>query len=59
MSRLFARETSVGRKLSAQVRKDLSDIIKVCGGALKQTNHLRGLMSHLNKGAFRFVSTIN
>ena len=48
--RLFARETSVGRKLLIQVRKDLADVIKVCEGALKQTNHLRSLMSHLTKG---------
>jgi dynein cytoplasmic 1 heavy chain len=48
--RLFARETSVGRKLLAQVRKDLADVIKVCEGGLKQTNHLRSLMSHLTKG---------
>jgi len=50
MFRLFARETSVGQKLLVQVRKDLADVIKVCDGVLKQTNHLRSLMSHLNKG---------
>ncbi|KAF8321764.1 dynein heavy chain protein 1 [Clavulina sp. PMI_390] len=50
LSRLFAREATVGRKLLSQVRKDLADVAKVCDGALKQTNHLRSLMSHLNKG---------
>ncbi|KAF8592026.1 dynein heavy chain protein 1 [Ramaria rubella] len=48
--RFFAREGTVGRKLLVQVRKDLSDVIKVCEGTLKQTNHLRTLMSHLTKG---------
>jgi dynein heavy chain 1 len=50
MLRLFIREASVGRKLLAQVRRDLADVSKVCEGALKQTNHLRTLMSHLTKG---------
>lgn len=49
MYRLFARESSVGRKLLAEVRKDLADVIQVCEGTIKQTNHLRMLMSHLTK----------
>ncbi|KAI0961093.1 hypothetical protein AcV7_000287 [Taiwanofungus camphoratus] len=48
--RLFYREGSIGSKLLAQVRKDLADVTKVCEGALKQTNHLRTLMSELTKG---------
>jgi len=48
--RLFLREGSVGLRLLAQVRKDLSDILLICQGSLKQTNHLRDLMSHLTKG---------
>ncbi|KAJ8521794.1 hypothetical protein ONZ45_g1564 [Pleurotus djamor] len=48
--RLFAREGSIGRKLLDQVRKDLVDVTKVCQGDLKQTNHLRTLMSALTKG---------
>lgn len=48
--RFFAREGNVGRKLLSQVRKDLGSVIKVCEGSLKQTNHLRNLMSHLTKG---------
>ncbi|KAF8807657.1 dynein heavy chain protein 1 [Phlegmacium glaucopus] len=48
--RLFAREGSIGRKLLDHVRRDLQDIIKVCQGELKQTNHLRTLMSALTKG---------
>ena len=50
MYRLFFREGSVGRKLLGQVRKDLADVVKVCEGGLKQTNHLRTLMSSLTKG---------
>lgn len=50
--RLFAREGSIGRKLLDHVRRDLQDIIKVCQGELKQTNHLRTLMSALTKGTF-------
>ena len=52
MYRLFFREGSVGRKLLSQVRKDLADVVKVCEGELKQTNHLRTLMSSLTKGMF-------
>ncbi|KAF8634008.1 hypothetical protein AX15_001182 [Amanita polypyramis BW_CC] len=48
--RLFAREGTIGRKLLNQVRKDLGDVVKVCQGELKQTNHLRSLMSSLTKG---------
>ncbi|KAH7905070.1 dynein [Hygrophoropsis aurantiaca] len=48
--RLFFREGGIGRKLLDQVRKDLGDVVKVCEGGLKQTNHLRTLMSSLTKG---------
>ncbi|KIY66037.1 dynein heavy chain protein 1 [Cylindrobasidium torrendii FP15055 ss-10] len=48
--RLFAREGEIGRRLLGQVRRDLADILKVCLGELKQTNHLRSLMSELTKG---------
>lgn len=50
LCRLFAREGTIGHKLLGQVRKDLTDVIRVCGGELKQTNHLRSLMSCLTKG---------
>jgi dynein heavy chain 1 len=49
--RLFFREASIGRKLLDQVGKDLADVVKVCDGELKQTNHLRTLMSSLTKGS--------
>ncbi|EIW86375.1 dynein heavy chain protein 1 [Coniophora puteana RWD-64-598 SS2] len=48
--RFFSREGTIGQKLLGQVRKDLESVIKVCEGELKQTNHLRTLMSSLTKG---------
>lgn len=48
--RLFSREGSIGQNLLSQVRRDMSDVVKVCLGELKQTNHLRTLMSALTKG---------
>lgn len=50
LNRLFMREGEIGRKLLNQVRRDLADVIKVCEGTLKQTNHLRSLLSALTKG---------
>jgi len=47
---LFSREGAIGSKLLAQVRRELNDVVKVCEGELKQTNHLRTLMSALTKG---------
>jgi hypothetical protein len=41
----------IGHKLLDQVRKDLADVVQVCEGELKQTNHLRTLMSSLTKGS--------
>lgn len=59
--RLFFREASIGRKLLDQVCKDLADVVKVCDGELKQTNHLRTLMSSLTKGSLSlpFASSSN
>ncbi|KAK1226991.1 dynein heavy chain [Marasmius sp. AFHP31] len=51
--RLFSREGTIGRKLLSQVKKDLGDVVKVCLGELKQTNHLRTLMSSLTKDHWR------
>jgi hypothetical protein len=53
--RLFHREGTIGLKLLKQVRKDLGDVAKVCEGSLKQTNHLRDLISALTKG-MSFIS---
>lgn len=48
--RLFYREGEIGSKLLKQVRRDLRDVINVFEGKLKQTNHLRELISSLTKG---------
>lgn len=50
--RFFKRESDLGRKLYSAVRGDLEDLTGVCKGELKQTNHLRTLMSDLTKGEF-------
>ncbi|KAI7858782.1 dynein heavy chain [Circinella umbellata] len=48
--RFFERENQMARKLLSTIRDDLSSLQKVCTGELKQTNHLRQLMSWLTKG---------
>ncbi|KAF8583088.1 hypothetical protein K439DRAFT_1617791 [Ramaria rubella] len=45
----FTYEGTVGHKLLVQVWKDLNNVMKVCKGMLKQTNHLSALMNHLTK----------
>ncbi|KAK8843995.1 hypothetical protein IAR55_006788 [Kwoniella newhampshirensis] len=50
LSRFFAREASTGSQLLQRIRRDLSELIQVCDGDLKQTNEIRALMSDLNKG---------
>jgi dynein heavy chain 1 len=50
LSRFFARECHTGVKLLSRVRKDLEELVEVCGGAIKQTNETRSLMSDLNQG---------
>uniref|UniRef100_A0A7E4ZT92 Dynein heavy chain, cytoplasmic n=1 Tax=Panagrellus redivivus TaxID=6233 RepID=A0A7E4ZT92_PANRE len=48
--RFFEREVNVGLKLSLDVQADLSEVLKVCKGTSKQNNHLRSLISALNRG---------
>ena len=50
LERFFRREGSIGIQLLRRVRKDLSMILQVCRGELKQTNHLRSLIGFLTKG---------
>jgi hypothetical protein len=50
LSRFFARECHTGVMLLSRVRKDLEELVEVCGGAIKQTNETRSLMSDLNQG---------
>lgn len=48
--RFFERENQMARGLLRTIRDDLKSLQKVCSGELKQTNHLRQLMSWLTKG---------
>lgn len=50
LSRFFARECSTGSRLLSRIRKDISEMIDVCIGSVKQTNEIRSLMSDLNRG---------
>lgn len=48
--RFFEREIEIGSKLLSAVHTDLDDLIRICEGNLKQTNHTRRLISDLTKG---------
>lgn len=48
--RFFDRESQLGTQLLSTIRSDLASLILVCDGSLKQTNHLRNLLSSLAKG---------
>ena len=43
--RVIERENQMGRRLLGTVRQDLHDLTAACAGQLKQTNHIRDLMS--------------
>ncbi|GAA5960288.1 hypothetical protein JCM21900_000936 [Sporobolomyces salmonicolor] len=48
--RFYERETALAAKLLPTIRNDLTNLIQVCDGELKQTNDLRALLSDLTKG---------
>lgn len=50
LSRFFERESQLGIQLLATIRSDLSSLVQVCEGSLKQTNHLREQLSQITKG---------
>ena len=50
--RFFEREVYSGAKLLADVRRDMQDVILVCQGDKKPTNHLRQMNSDLTKGLY-------
>ena len=62
LSRFFARECHTGITLLLRIRKDLQELVEVCGGAIKQTNETRSLMSDLNQGrsssGFKYRTTL-
>jgi dynein heavy chain 1 len=50
LARFYAREIATGQKLLSRIRRDLSELIKVCNGEVKQTNESRALLADLNQG---------
>lgn len=48
--RFFEREVNAGCRLLSDVRQDLTDIVMVCSGEKKPTNHHRSMMDDLIKG---------
>jgi dynein heavy chain 1 len=50
LSRYFGREVSTGKQLLGRIRKDLTELVEVCVGSVKQTNESRSLMTDLNQG---------
>lgn len=51
LSRFFAREGTIYRRLLKIVRSDLKEVVDACHGA-RQTNRIRGLMDSIKRGAF-------
>ena len=49
-ARFWAREHRTGNSLISRVRADLGEVISVCRGETRQTNHNRQLLSDLPKG---------
>lgn len=48
--RFFEREVNAGVRLLNDVRRDMDEVMQVCTGSKKPTNHHRTLMSELAKG---------
>ncbi|XP_052274955.1 cytoplasmic dynein 1 heavy chain 1-like isoform X3 [Dreissena polymorpha] len=48
--RFFEREVNLGGRLLGDVRRDLADVLQVCVGEKKPTNHHRNMMADLAKG---------
>ncbi|PWN51565.1 putative cytoplasmic dynein heavy chain 2 [Violaceomyces palustris] len=48
--RFWAREHRTGLALLRQVRSDLEEVVAVCDGKARQTNHNRSLLADLPKG---------
>lgn len=48
--RFFEREVNTGARLLLDVRRDLNDVMQVCQGEKKPTNHHRSMMADLVKG---------
>ncbi len=48
--RFFEREVNAGARLLADVRRDIQEVMQVCQGEKKPTNHHRTLLAELAKG---------
>ena len=48
--RFFEREVNAGARLLTDVRRDIMEVMLVCQGEKKPTNHHRQLLSELAKG---------
>ncbi|XP_013402014.1 cytoplasmic dynein 1 heavy chain 1-like isoform X1 [Lingula anatina] len=48
--RFFEREVNTGARLLQDMRRDMDDIMLICQGQKKPTNHHRSMMSDLPKG---------
>jgi len=48
--RFFEREVSLGVRILRTVKSDLDEVMEVCEGRMKQTNHHRELLYMLNRG---------
>lgn len=57
--RFFEREVNTGGRLLTDVRRDLQDVIQVCVGEKKPTNHHRNMMADLAKGRLTSLGTYN
>ena len=56
LARFFEREMHIGSHLLNMVLADLNVLAQVLDGRIKQTNHIRALLSTLNRGKeFKFV----
>lgn len=51
MFRFFEREINLGAQLLTDVRRDLTEILTICKGEQKQSNHHRALITALSKSA--------
>ncbi|XP_061172861.1 cytoplasmic dynein 1 heavy chain 1-like isoform X1 [Saccostrea echinata] len=48
--RFFEREVNLGAKLLHDIRQDLQDVMLICQGDKKPTNHHRSMMADLSRG---------
>ena len=50
--RFFEREVNAGARLLLDVRRDIQEVMQVCQGEKKPTNHHRTLLAELAKGIY-------